>query len=380
MSCGLRALSTSGKVTLGPIGFVFDIDGVLIRGGNVLPQALRAMKGIYDADGQTPRVPLAFLTNGGGMTEALKANELSEQLGVRVLPKQVVLSHTPFQQAASQLADEPVLVVGRGDVVHVARTYGLKKIVSTRQLAQAFPTAVPFWPHKHQWMDSSSNLYSPKPRYGTESEPIRAIAVFSDPADWYLDLQLVCDVLVGGGVMGRKAADVSPENDPPVQIYFSNPDLLWANEFPLPRFGQGAFAACLETLYSNLTGGDSLPHKTVYGKPNPAPYSLIERVLGEQARALGLLESPIHNNDADMMDDKAHFAAIYAIGDNSAADVRGANARGSPWVSVLVRTGVFNGPGCNCQVDPAHIVVDDVEAAIEAASHHARSMRWHSMR
>ena len=363
-----------GAQALGPIGFVFDIDGVLVRGGNVLPQAIRALREIYDADGQTPRVPIAFLTNGGGMTEAMKANELSDSLGVQVLPKQVVLSHTPFQQAASQLADQPVLVVGRGDVVNVARTYGLRKIVSTVQLARAFPTAVPFWPHRQQWMSPSSKLYSPKPRYGTESKPIRAVVVFSDPEDWYLDLQLICDVLVGRGVIGRGSAEAC-ENDPLVQVYFSNPDLLWANEFPLPRFGQGAFAACLETLYSKLAGGDSLPHKTVYGKPNPAPYNLIEGVLVEQAQALGLLDG-----HADLIDDKAQFSAIYAIGDNSAADVRGANARGSPWVSILVRTGVFQSSERNCPVDPADIVVDDVAAAIKAASHHARNMRWHSMR
>ena len=35
-------------------------------------------------------------------------------------------------------------------------------------------------------------------------------------------------------------------------VYFSNPDLLWANEFPVPRLGQGAFAACLEMLHQKV--------------------------------------------------------------------------------------------------------------------------------
>jgi ribonucleotide monophosphatase NagD (HAD superfamily) len=74
------------------------------------------------------------------------------------------------------------------------------------------------------------------------------------------------------------------------------------------------------------------------------------------------------------------LSAIFAIGDNPAADVRGANAAGPPWVSVLVRTGVFAGPGANCNVDPAHIVMDDVDHAVDAALHRARSARWHSMR
>jgi ribonucleotide monophosphatase NagD (HAD superfamily) len=76
----------------------------------------------------------------------------------------------------------------------------------------------------------------------------------------------------------------------------------------------------------------------------------------------------------------ARFSAIYAVGDNPAADVRGANTAGPPWVSVLVRTGVFEGREANSATDPAHIVVDDVAAAVEAARHRERLARWHSMR
>ena len=38
-----------------------------------------------------------------------------------------------------------------------------------------------------------------------------------------------------------------------VQVYFSNPDVLWANEHPAPRFGQGAFAAALRALYRQVS-------------------------------------------------------------------------------------------------------------------------------
>lgn len=47
------------------------------------------------------------------------------------------------------------------------------------------------------------------------------------------------------------------------------------------------------------------------------------------------------------------FSAIYAVGDNPAADVRGANAAGAPWVSVLVtKTGVATE---NSAADPAQV-------------------------
>lgn len=56
----------------------------------------------------------------------------------------------------------------------------------------------------------------------------------------------------------------------------------------------------------------------------------------------------------------------------TAADVRGANRAGPPWVSVLVRTGVFRG-GVNDRRDPAAVVVADVEQAVEAGFHRTRS-------
>lgn len=46
-----------------------------------------------------------------------------------------------------------------------------------------------------------------------------------------------------------------PHAAPVVPLYFSNPDLLWANEHPAPRFGQGAFAAALGTLYQQVGVG-----------------------------------------------------------------------------------------------------------------------------
>lgn len=73
------------------------------------------------------------------------------------------------------------------------------------------------------------------------------------------------------------------------------------------------------------------------------------------------------------------FSAIYAVGDNPAADIRGANLAGPPWVSMLVRTGVF-AEGSNSSTDPAHVVVTDVLAAVRAALHRTRNNRWHSMR
>jgi ribonucleotide monophosphatase NagD (HAD superfamily) len=103
------------------------------------------------------------------------------------------------------------------------------------------------------------------------------------------------------------------------------------------------------------------------------PHRIAEQLLAQQAVQLGLADAAAATTPGQI------FSSIFAVGDNPAADVRGANQAGAPWVSVLVRTGVFQGPGNDAQ-DPAHVVVDDVLAAVEAALHRARSSRWHSMR
>lgn len=41
---------------------------------------------------------------------------------------------------------------------------------------------------------------------GTEKTPFKAVLVFTDPADWARDLQLLVDVVRSGGVLGRAQA------------------------------------------------------------------------------------------------------------------------------------------------------------------------------
>ena len=62
------------------------------------------------------------------------------------------------------------------------------------------------------------------------------------------DVQPDATILVrSGGVMGRTEP---PKGSQPVPLYYSNPDIVYANEFPAPRFGQGCFAAALDAVYA----------------------------------------------------------------------------------------------------------------------------------
>lgn len=55
---------------------------------------------------------------------------------------------------------------------------------------------------------------------------------------------------------------------------------------------------------------------------------------------------------------------VFAVGDNPAADIAGANAYG--WTSVLVKTGIFDGKG-NSEEFPADVVCEDIEEAVQWA-------------
>ncbi len=61
---------------------MFDIDGVLVRGKTILPAAREAMKKL--CKGGKWQVPVCFMTNGGGITEDEKAQQLSQWLDAPV--------------------------------------------------------------------------------------------------------------------------------------------------------------------------------------------------------------------------------------------------------------------------------------------------------
>lgn len=71
--------------------FAFDIDGVLIRGGEPIPEAIEAMRMLNGKNSHGIKVPYIFLTNGGGKTEAERCIQLSKQLQITVSPGMAIL-------------------------------------------------------------------------------------------------------------------------------------------------------------------------------------------------------------------------------------------------------------------------------------------------
>ena len=67
---------------------MFDIDGVIVRGKNVLPSAPEAFHHLYNHEENRWRVPVVFVTNAGNTLRQKKADQLSNWLNVPVTEDQ----------------------------------------------------------------------------------------------------------------------------------------------------------------------------------------------------------------------------------------------------------------------------------------------------
>ncbi|ORZ22133.1 putative mitochondrion protein [Absidia repens] len=284
------------------------------------------------------RIPFVLLTNGGGMTEAAKADQVSNLIDVKISPDQVILSHSPMQMLTKKYKDKRVLVVGGKErtCAEVAKGYGFDNVVTPQDLHH--------W-HNSLWPGSKPKFTTDAAHLDYSKTPIEAVMMFHDSFDWGRDLQVMLDaVMCQDGIIGTLKPDFTTQTMP---VYFSNNDLIWSTDFPAPRLGQGAFKEALEGLYKALTNGKATLASESFGKPHGATYSYAEQIIALQHKM-------IHGESCV----PAH---VYAVGDNPAADIKGANYYG--WNSMLVRTGVHTSPG-NSKEYPADVVCDNVLDAV----------------
>ncbi|XP_071484894.1 haloacid dehalogenase-like hydrolase domain-containing 5 [Diadema antillarum] len=294
-----RAISHQSQVDEQPLpnfGLLFDIDGVLVRGKNVLPEALEAFQLLCDSKGAV-RVPTVFVTNAGNSLREQKAKQLTDILNVKIVPDQVVMSHSPLR-ILPQFHEKHVLVSGQGPVVEIANMLGFTKVTTIEEVRDLYPH-LDCVSHKRRRPSSSLSAEKLLPR-------IEAVVLFGEPVRWETNLQLILDVLMTDGQLEKKPMAVPR---PHIPILGCNMDLLWMAEAHLPRLGHGSFLLCLEALYKKITGQD-LRYTVLTGKPSQITYHYAEHVLKQQARTMGI-QRPVRT--------------LYAIGDNPMTDIYGAN-------------------------------------------------------
>ncbi len=309
------------------IAFAFDIDGVLIRGSKPLIEATKALNLLNQND-----IPFILLTNGGGKLEIERTNELSKKLNIMISKDQIIQSHTPFKNLINNFKN--VLIIGGTDendkTRNVAKNYGFKNVIRTIDIIKNNSKIWPF--HRFTFEQLNEIKFQEIPK-------IDCILVFNDSRDLGCDLQIILDLLISkdGNLGTRKSKfEINKMLEPSIPIFFSNGDFLWANDYPIPRFGQGALITVVEQLYRQITGGKIL-QKTVIGKPERLTYQYALQVLRQWSSKSSSSSSIIGNVNEE--DTTSPFDKIYMIGDNPYSDIIGANKFG--WESILVRTGVF---------------------------------------
>lgn len=312
-----------------------DIDGVVIRDPDLIPGSLEAVQMLRQAG-----VPFAFMTNGGGVLEKVKAAQLAALLKDDEIDESgVILSHTPMRHLAEHYKGRRVLILGSKDYLSVARAYGFDvdggMAVTAAQIIAGTPD---IYSRDFRYEDGLSPV-----NVNANGIPIEAIIILNSTSDWAAELQVATYVLAGGRPLGCGGDPKSGHLRQAAKVFCSNSDFVWQAKYPAVRYGQGAFLQCLRALWLQYSGQELCV--TEFGKPQRVQFDTAHRIM------------------------KAKWASLrrlYMIGDNPATDIRGANQAGELWRSILVCTGVYRGgPLENDLVDPAWRVEKDLRCAVE---------------
>jgi len=254
-------------------GLFFDIDGVIVRGKQVLSPVKESFKRLQGKDNKF-RVPTLFVTNSGNSLRSQKALDLSKWIGFEVKESQVVLAHSPLQMF-NYLHDKQVLISGQGPITEIARELGFKKTTTIEELVKNFPSL------DYVNMKKRNPICGPvDPNF----PQIEGIILLNEPVTWETPLQLIVDLLVTNGMPTRLPAAIPY---PHIPVLACNMDLLWASEAPIPRYGHGAFLLCLENLYKKVTGKE-MSYTALVGKPSEITYYHANRMLVDHAKSIGL--------------------------------------------------------------------------------------------
>ncbi|KAF7549036.1 hypothetical protein G7046_g8466 [Stylonectria norvegica] len=381
----LQEPSEASRKLFSEIAFAFDIDGVLYQGRNRVEGAEKVVKMIRNNG-----IRYVFLTNGGGVSENSKADTLQQRLQLSksddVIRNRMILSHTPMSAWDDSLKNEgTVLITGSHpeQARQLALQYGFKRVVTPGDILAACPDVYPFelvkggLHDKHVPLPDGKRILKLDDPYSQDipedALKIDHIFVWNDPRDWSVDTQIIHDLLISHkgyfATVSQKNGDASlPNNgwqqDGQPGVWISNMDLLWKTNYPVNRFGTGAFMEALKGLWSTSTNGSELKY-SAYGKPSHKTYKYAhDRLLnyyGDMARTRG--------DNGSEAPARHPLRRVYMIGDNPESDIRGANEfdaeDGTEWVSILVRTGVWRATAA--QREPRYrptVIVDDVVDAV----------------
>ncbi|KAI1204425.1 HAD-superfamily hydrolase [Annulohypoxylon truncatum] len=331
------------EVVADSFAFAFDIDGVLVRGGRPIPEAIQAMKVLNGDNKYGIKIPYIFLTNGGGKTEAERCGDLSRQLDIEISPAQFICGHTPMSEMATKY--NTVLVVGgEGEKCRtVAQGYGFKDVVTPGDIIKADAATTPFRKLTPEELRNSKERDFSK-------VTIEAIFVFADSRDWAGDLQIILDLAMSKGGRIGTLSETFDEGPP---IFFSHNDVVWSAAHDNVRLGMGALRGIVEYTFKEVTKGKTL-QTHAFGKPQIGTFEFATRLLKRWRKNEHGLNAPPNT--------------VYFVGDTPESDIRGTNQYNekaeNDWYSILVKTGVYQEG-----TEPAYKPRVTVNTVLDAVNH-----------
>lgn len=244
-----------------------------------------------------------------------------------------------------------VLVVGgEGEKCRiVAEEYGFRDVITPGDIIKANSAVAPFRKLTALEHANSRDLLE---RGDLKDIVIEAIFVFADSRDWASDLQIILDIAMSKGGRLETRSETFDEGPP---IYFSHSDVVWSAAHEHVRLGMGALRRIVETIFSDVTGGQKLTTHA-FGKPHVSTFEFATRLLQQwRATQHGLVES-------------SPLDTVYFVGDTPESDVRGTNAMDAKsdntWYSILVKTGVYQDG-----TEPAYKPRATVPTVLDAVRH-----------
>ncbi|CDK26794.1 unnamed protein product [Kuraishia capsulata CBS 1993] len=379
--------------------FAFDIDGVIVKGPNTIPEAKEAMRMLNGENPYNVKVPYIFVTNGGGRDEEARSKDLSDRLGVEITKDQVIQGHTPMKDLVD-VYDNVLVVGGVGDACRkVAEGYGFKNVYIPLDVMNWNPSVSPYYTLTEEDKKVVKDADFSKIN-------IQAILVFADSRNWAADQQIILDLLLSkDGVLGTDSTTY--EEGP--GIYFAHSDFVWATNYKQSRYGMGALQVSIAALFREHTGKELKVIR--FGKPQRGTFKYANKVLTKWRK--DVLDEHVEEMSAaeeteDDSSDELHFTAksnkgvfisdsededdgdsddegltvqklsqltldlppastVYFVGDTPESDIRFANSHDESWHSILVKTGVYQG-GTIPKYKPKHTcenVLEAVKYAIE---------------
>ncbi|KAG5919192.1 hypothetical protein E4U61_001077 [Claviceps capensis] len=326
-SASIASLDTPSSSPLSPSSvadtfvFAFDIDGVLVRGGKAIPEAIQAMRVLNGENEYGIHVPHIFLTNGGGKTEEERCRDLSQQLLQDIKPGQFICGHTPMREMA-EIYGTVLVIGGEGEKCReVAEGYGFKDVVTPGDIIKHDAATTPFrklTPEEH----ANSRVRD------FDEVIIDAVFVFADSRDWAGDIQIMLDLAMSKGGRLATRSETFDEGPP---FYFSHNDVVWSAAHEHVRLGMGALRRMFEVTFHDLTKGKGKLNTHAFGKPQVPTFQFASRLMKQWRHAEhGISEAP---------------NTVYFVGDTPESDIRGTNAVNktaeNDWYSILVKTGVY---------------------------------------